>query len=290
MRSKPSWLELLGCTLLVQYLFSAVLPAALLLQVVLTDLPHILHLTRENLALNFPLTSAAAASTGNSSSTSSRSGTFGSRSNAAQQISQAQQSAAGLAELEGAAKSSCVSPQTRNLHQQQQEQQQSPAAALSASAAFAAAFCGPAAAEAAAEPQPAVQQQHQQLDWPVFAAGPLVVEHSWGEPAEQLQQRVAAAAAARLQATASQCVERQLQQEQQGLHQQQQQQQQEGAQEQGSVLLAGPSKAYDFVVGADLLYDPTCHQALLSSLQQLCAPHTQVIQAYVCQLPCALRS
>ncbi|WIA33371.1 hypothetical protein OEZ86_006508 [Tetradesmus obliquus] len=42
-------------------------------QVVLTDLPHILHLTKENLALNFPLTSAAAASTGNSSSTSSRS-------------------------------------------------------------------------------------------------------------------------------------------------------------------------------------------------------------------------
>ncbi|WIA13223.1 hypothetical protein OEZ85_006815 [Tetradesmus obliquus] len=42
-------------------------------QVVVTDLPHILHLTRENLALNFPLTSAAAASTGNSSSTSSRS-------------------------------------------------------------------------------------------------------------------------------------------------------------------------------------------------------------------------
>jgi hypothetical protein len=54
--------------------------------------------------------------------------------------------------------------------------------------------------------------------------------------------------------------------------------------------VACQSRAYDFVVGADLLYDPTYHQALLTSLQQLCAPHTQVTQASVCHLPSTCHS
>ncbi|KAF6250360.1 hypothetical protein COO60DRAFT_1647296 [Scenedesmus sp. NREL 46B-D3] len=172
-------------------------------QVVLTDLPHILPLTQENLELNFPLTSKAGVSSSNSSSS-----------------------------------------------------------------------------RAAAEAQPAGRQQPAALPgWQVFAAGPLVVEHSWGEPAERLQQRVAAAAAARLPGAASCTAMRQLQQEQEP----QQQRQQEDAQEQGSLRLAGPSRAFDFVVGADLLYDPAYHQALLTSLQQLCAPHTQVFLCYRCR-------
>jgi hypothetical protein len=157
---------------------------------------------------------------------------------------------------------------TESISGKQQQQQQQPAAALSASAAFASAFCS----TGAVEMQAAVQQQPDaQQDWQVFAAGPLVVEHSWGEPAERLQQQVAAAAAARLQCTASYTALRQQQQRQED-----RQQQQEHLDEQRSLLEACCSWPFDYVVGADLLYDPAYHEALLSSLQQLCAPHTQV--------------
>jgi hypothetical protein len=160
-----------------------------------------------------------------------------------------------------------VNRQTLFGHQQQ------PAAALSAATAFAAAFCNAESAETQDEAQ---QQSSAQQDWQVFAAGPLAVEHSWGEPAERLQQQVAAAAAARLQCTASNAALQQLQQGQED----QQQQQQEHWEKQRSLLATCCSRPYDYVIGADLLYDPAYHQALLVSLQQLCAPHTQVMRRF----------
>jgi hypothetical protein len=145
---------------------------------------------------------------------------------------------------------------------------------MSASAAFAAAFCSSSLRQPAAELQQMQQQCSFESDWQVFAAGPLVVEYSWGEPAEQLQQRVAAAAAARLNAAAHHAEVQQPQQEQDD--QQQQQQHDDNCQRSSVAQAAYHSRAYDYVVGADLLYDTTYHQSLLTSLQQLCAPHTQV--------------
>jgi hypothetical protein len=248
----------------------------LLLQVVLTDLPHILALTQENLVLNFPLTSTAAASSSSSSSSTGASsscilGTFGHRSQAAGQHSWGQHASARAeqpAEAGGCALAVANGETVSNQLQQR-------ATATSASAAFAAAFCSPEVADTQAASQ---QQSAAQHDWQqqVFAAGPLVVEHCWGEPAEQLQQQVAAAAAVRLQCVASHRALQQLQQEGQTDQQQQQEQQQEHSQQRCSSSLACCSRPFDYVVGADLLYDPAYHQALLTSLQQLCAPHTQV--------------
>jgi hypothetical protein len=248
----------------------------LLLQVVLTDLPHILPLTQENLELNFPLTSPAAASTGNSIEPSNTAGTFGRRSHAVGRCSQAEQGSASTTKLEGAAMLGSAD-HGHQLGGRQQHQ----SAALSASAAFAAAICSSSPGQPAAE----LQQQQQcasESGWQVFTAGPLVVEYSWGQPAEQLQQRVAAAAAARLNTAASHAAVQQSQQEQED-HHQQQQQLDDGYKHSSLPLAFHHSRAYDYVVGADLLYDPTYHQALLTSLQQLCAPHAQVC-SNICDL------
>ncbi|KAI8467056.1 MAG: hypothetical protein J3K34DRAFT_46260 [Monoraphidium minutum] len=86
------------------------------------------------------------------------------------------------------------------------------------------------------------------------AAAPLVADYEWGEPAAALAGRVAAAAA---EAAGG------------GPHQQQQ----------GGD---GPDHeiTYDLIVGADVLYEPRAHAALLASLTALSAPHTQVYLCY----------
>jgi hypothetical protein len=165
----------------------------------------------------------------------------------------------------------------------------------SAAAAFAAAFV-PASSQRDSSFAPAAELQPEQppgqlqrLAARVFNAGPLVVQYSWGEPLQALQDRVAAGAAARLAGATAQ-------------HQQQQQasttaasvqQGDAGGNEDGIHLTAAngdstqrlqqlASEAFDVVVGADVLYDPRVHALLLSSLQQLAAAsrHLQVFLSW----------
>ncbi|KAF8067428.1 hypothetical protein HT031_002476 [Scenedesmus sp. PABB004] len=81
--------------------------------------------------------------------------------------------------------------------------------------------------------------------WAVFGAGPMVVEYNWGEPAAALRGRVAAAAAARLG---------------------------------GRAPL--PAAAAAMPQQRRRRRRQTRHAALLDSLRELCAPHTQVWLAY----------
>ncbi|KAI8463651.1 MAG: hypothetical protein J3K34DRAFT_475003 [Monoraphidium minutum] len=85
------------------------------------------------------------------------------------------------------------------------------------------------------------------------AAAPLVADYEWGKPAAELAGRVAAAAAEAACGGP---------------------QQQQGG--------AGPDHeiTYDLIVGADVLYEPRAHAALLASLTALSAPHTQVYLCY----------
>lgn len=126
---------------------------------------------------------------------------------------------------------------------------------LSAEDAFAAAFCPPGshrgdtdveAAHAPLEQQPASRQAA--AVWEALqAAGPLAVEYSWGEPAATLHQRM-------LRRT-----------------------NQEQLQASSGTELA---VTFDAIVGADLLYLPHLHRALLDSLAQLCAPHASAFLAF----------
>lgn len=281
------------------------------MQVVLTDQEHILPLTRENLAINFPAT------TMNSSSRPEHAGAGGcfgqlARQNQAAAAEQLRPDAAGgtvLARCEGGA-----------------VQQQQP---MSAAAAFSAAFgsqqtptSGDVPIQASSQQQPCTDSTNMYLSSRVFGPGPLVVEHNWGEPLQQLQDRMAAAAAARLgscgtkgsvgansngQATQQQQHEEVSQQLDSTARKnmataaataEQQQAAVPGPIVPGDQLGPGSScsrhtsapkctqhnsqqlacQAFDVIVGADLLYDMTHHAALLQSLQQLAAasPHLQV--------------
>lgn len=191
----------------------------------LTDQPHILPLTRDNLAHNFPA-AAAAAQRGSHAHTEAA---------AAQQGSQAH---------------ATVVP-----------------TASSAAAAFAAAFGSepqPAAAGAAGMQGAQAGAGAADAGWQVFGAGPLVAEFTWGESAQELHARVAEAAAQRAGSAAAAAAVGAVPPEQQ---------QQPPLQAQQAAAL------FDVIVGADLLYDPGCHAALLGSLEELVAPHTQVCRA-----------
>lgn len=203
------------------------LSSLLYVQVVLTDQQHILSLTRENLALNFPATSASS-------------------SRRLQQPDTTRSIAAATSGAVASPPSGCDMQQP-----------------LSAAAAFAAAFGSltDSSQAAPASPQPpscALELQQ------VYAPGPLVVEYSWGEPLQQLQDRLASAGATRLgcegeAGTSSPSGSRSVAQ---------------AADPVGQLAGLG----FDVVVGADLLYEVRAHPALLHSLQQLAAatPHLQV--------------
>lgn len=209
----------------------ACLSSLLYVQVVLTDQEHILSLTRENLALNFPATSAS------SSRGPQQPDTTGSI---------------------AAATSGAVASIPSGCDMQQQQQP------LSAAAAFAAAFGSltdsSQAAPASTQP-PSCALDVQQ----VYAPGPLVVEYTWGEPLQQLQDRLASAGATRLG-----CGGEAGTSSPSGIS--------------SSVAQAGDpvgqlaGLGFDIVLGADLLYDVSAHPAVLHSLQQLAAasPHLQV--------------
>jgi len=152
---------------------------------------------------------------------------------------------------------------------------------------------------AAGRPRPADAT----LSWTVFGPGPLVVEYTWGEPIQQLHQRTDAVAVRRLadMDLAPWSHGDQKQRDDHHHHHQQQQQQQQQQQppttsEQQPVHVAPDastvakqkhatqshqlreqfSSGYDVVVGADLVYDPTSHAALLDALGSTCLSHTQV--------------
>lgn len=128
--------------------------------------------------------------------------------------------------------------------------------------ALAAAFC-PATDDIVSAQQQEQQQKAlvQQLTWDVFVRGPLVVQYNWGETLQQLQHRTTEAATARLAAAV------------------------EGSIQSARLLSQVVGSAYDVVVGADLLYDPECHQLLLESLNVVCAAHTQVRHTDLLWLP-----
>lgn len=100
------------------------------------------------------------------------------------------------------------------------------------------------------------QQQGQQLleRWGV----PCVREYTWGAPMEPLLHSLSSTALQHPSASGG-AGEGHLQQQQQGQAQQQ-----------------AAGVCFDVIVGADLLYAPQAHSALLASLAALAAPHTQV--------------
>eukprot|EP00775_Hariotina_reticulata_P000205 gene205-399_t len=246
-------------------------------QVVLTDQPHILPLTECNLELNFPATSTG------TYSTSSR--------------SRGRSSAINSCHLTTSS-SSNIDQQSRTFGRRSEPVQQrvddgvslttAAHTAPSALAAFAAAFSQAQHHDAAAAQTPTAQLAAPgKLCEAVFTSGPLVVEHTWGETWGQLQMRVCSAADARLARS--------------GQVEQQQAQQQahtipddvdatppppgicSPAPQQLGPEAPSPEQldcCFDVVVGADLLYDVSCHAALLQSLDSTCSPHTQVYMCY----------
>lgn len=161
---------------------------------------------------------------------------------------------------------------------------------MSAADAFAAAF-----GATATNPPAHQQQQHSGSDGlasRVFSTGPLVVPHSWGEALPLLQDRLAAVAAARL-----------IPPSLSGSSGDDQPSQLHGPAPAAAAATPGTpqqelqvpttdgfvqqwvEQGYDVVVGADLLYNPAHHAAVLQSVQQLAvaSPHLQVFLCWRCR-------
>lgn len=276
---------------------------------VLTDQPHILPLALQNLELNFPQTCSKQPAGGAGHSTPSAFGQAGLAAAAAAGTvaspqnqpydgpcaKQAQpEASAGTSSVarqpHSAPLSTCtlaVQPQPSSQTSTGQEQgvapgekpaaaglrnAQQPAGYLSVAAGLAAAFCGAdaAAAAAAAQPAPAAGfTAAEQLWGRAFSAGPLVVQYTWGESTECLQQRVAAAAATRLGAIHTAAIAETAAPDSRATRQ-------HGQLAVPASLMQPQAACYDVVVGADLLYDPACHAALLDSLDKACSAHTEV--------------
>eukprot|EP00879_Flechtneria_rotunda_P014883 GHRR01015550.1.p1 GENE.GHRR01015550.1~~GHRR01015550.1.p1 ORF type:complete len:315 (+),score=145.93 GHRR01015550.1:1319-2263(+) len=246
------------------------------LQVVLTDQAHVLPLAQQNMDVN-----SFSAQTHNSQSIA-RQGTVDQQA------------------TEPALAAAMIAPVT--------QQSKAAAPAYAASINLVAMFGGAASWDTAEEvQQQPPQNAHAQVAWQLFAPGPLLVEYSWGEPADVLQERLATAASARLSKAAavannSICnyggidnsvitnsndgARDQQQQQHPAFHQHIKQPARHAAQQQGQPGNVGQPQvlselcSFDVIVGADLLYNPDSHQQLLSSLQQLAAPHTQVFLCY----------
>lgn len=258
-------------------------------QVVLTDQGHVLGLTRDNLAMNFPAAiRRPEIPTSKPCSTTTL-----------------KEDAAGTAAAAHAAKHipSTRSPAFRVSAASQRTSagaitgSATRSSRLSATEAFAAAFSTAALAGGCQELQQAELHRQQQEDETtaaaagagadashmvsqVFAQGPLVVQYNWGEPLEQLHSRTAAEAAQRLDLRAALDADSSRQQEQsvsQGSGTNQP--------DHAAVSQAMSSRGIDIILGADLLYDPQGHAPLLSTLQQLAAasPHAVVYLAWRCR-------
>jgi hypothetical protein len=256
---------------------SDLLPISLL-QVVLTDQEHILLLTKENLELNFPGTATAGVAAAAAAAAASGHGNQQQRRLFGAGPSQQQPLPVGA-------------PAVATAHQQPIGEHSRAKQPMSAADAFAAAFGAP----ATNPPAHQQQQQHSGSDGlasRVFSTGPLVVPYSWGEPLQLLQDRLAAVAAARLtppSPTGASGVDQPSQRHgpvpvaaaTPGTPQQQLQ-----VPPTDGFLQQWAAQGYDVVVGADLLYDPAHHAALLQGLQQLAAasPHLQVFLCWRCRI------
>jgi hypothetical protein len=312
------------------------------MQVVLTDQDHILPLTEENLHLNFPATAHPSQHVSTHAHT------------------QPDQAAQPTAQQQPVAATQLQPPALPPASSANSQQQQQP---MSAAAAFEAAFGAPSPEHHQQQGQDGSSrdetggcswENNQAAAAAVFAAGPLVLQYSWGEPLQMLQDRLTAAAAGRMgcqalphhvpcdpskradqhhhrdvaanviydqpgvgvgDSTQTAAEEAAVQQDGRSLqvvagstppppaaaaaegpsrgsqqpsaptatHAEAPQHAASHASQQSSQHMAAciAAHGYDVVVGADLLYDPAHHAALLLTLQQLAAasPHVQV---YLC--------